>query len=71
MLLVGLQAAARDGRVGETIALGLVALGPGGPGGADPLALGTTIAALRQVGLGRDARLVALDAAAQRAIATP
>ncbi len=58
-----IAAAAAAGRVGETVLLALIALGPDGPAGAQPAALATAIGALRAVGLEKDARSLALEAA--------
>ena len=62
-LLLALKAAARDGRLGETVLLALLALGGDGTATSDPLRLGAVVEALRAVGLDREARLVALEAA--------
>ncbi|MBN34957.1 MAG: hypothetical protein CMM46_09310 [Rhodospirillaceae bacterium] len=62
-LLVALNPASREGRLGETVLLSLVALGQGGPADADPQTLGAVVAALQSVGLGREARLIAMEAA--------
>jgi hypothetical protein len=55
--------AAAGGRVGETVMLALFILGPDGPGGAHPVALGRALSALRQVGLEAEARSIAFEAA--------
>ena len=67
-LLVALEAAARDGRLGETVLLSLVLLGPGGAAGADVPTLRSVIEALRQSGLESEARLLALEAAFANAV---
>ena len=54
---------AAEQRVGQTVLLALVVLGQGGTAQADTLALGAAVSALRQIGLGQDARLIALEAA--------
>jgi hypothetical protein len=58
----GLKSAAAAGRLGETVLLSLVALGETPPANASPLVLGEAIAALRAVGLEKDARALALEA---------
>jgi hypothetical protein len=58
-----LSAAARDGRIGETILLSLIALGPGGTSNAHPLTVSSVIDALRAIGLESEARAVVLEAA--------
>ncbi|MEM7121096.1 MAG: hypothetical protein AAF563_07470 [Pseudomonadota bacterium] len=50
-------------QVGQTVLVALVVLGDGGPSGADAVTLGAVVSALREVGLGQDARLIALEAA--------
>ncbi|MBT7613779.1 MAG: hypothetical protein HN577_11270, partial [Rhodospirillaceae bacterium] len=62
-LLLALEAASREDRLGETVLLALVALGSGGPATADPMVLRAVVDALREVGLGREARLLAMEAA--------
>jgi hypothetical protein len=57
-----LSRAAQDGRLGETVLLALVSLGPEGPAGAHPLVLAGVVTALRRVGLEDDARRLALEA---------
>ena len=69
--LLALHRAARGGRLGETVVLALDALGPRGPAGADPVTLRAAIAALRTVGLEREARALALEAGAQRLLGPP
>ena len=58
-----LRAASRGGRTGETVLLSLLVLGEGGPTGAHPRILAEVIEALRAVGLEREARGLALEAA--------
>jgi len=65
---VALAAAARDGRVGDAVLLSLVLLGSDGPAGADPIVLGEVIEVLRAIDLGREARLLAMEAAFANAI---
>jgi hypothetical protein len=63
VLWQALTSAARDGRVGETVLLSLIALGPAGTASNHPLTLSAVIDALRAVGLEREARAIALEAA--------
>lgn len=58
-----LRDAAEHGRLGETVLLALLDLGAGGPENAGLLTLGEAVAALRIVGLDRDARALAVEAA--------
>ena len=55
--------AAANKRVAEAVLLSLLTLGTIGPEGADRAALTDTIAALRAIGLDREARAVAVEAA--------
>lgn len=57
-----LREAASAGRVAETVAYALVAVGPEGPRATHPAALAEAIAALRAVGLGTEARALATEA---------
>ena len=50
-------------RIGETVLLALYALGPDGPGGANPIMLSRAISSLRLVGLDAEARAIAIEAA--------
>ena len=67
---VGIRFAMRDAararRVGEAALWALVALGPGGPAAADPIALGSVIRSLRAIGLGDDAQALALESLIER-----
>ena len=63
-----LQAAVKGRRVGETVLLSLLVLGDGGPAGADTNVLGDVVSALRAVGLGAEARAIALEAALAKGI---
>jgi hypothetical protein len=56
---------ARDGagRVGETILLSLLAIGEGGPGAADPVILRRVLTSLGAIGLEKEARSLAVEAA--------
>ena len=54
---------ATNRRIGETVLLALYALGPDGPGGANPIMLSRAIASLRQIGLDAEARVIAIEAA--------
>ncbi len=67
-LIRGLENAVRSKRVGETVMLCLLALGDVGPAGADPSTLHTVIRALRAIGLIRESRDVALEAAVGRGL---
>lgn len=57
-----LRSAAENGHRGEAVLAVAVALGEGGPETADPDLLGRSVAALRQVGLEREARQLAIEA---------
>jgi hypothetical protein len=63
VLIDAMVRSADAGRIGQTVLLALVVLGEGGTAQADPVTLGAVVKALRQVGLGQDARLIALEAA--------
>jgi hypothetical protein len=63
VLWQALSAASRDGRVGETVLLSLIALGPGGTANYHPLTISAVIDALRAIGLDKEARAIALEAA--------
>jgi len=54
---------AAEQRLGQTALLALIVLGEGGTAEADPLRLGAAVSGLQQIGLGQDARLIALEAA--------
>ncbi len=58
-----LAAAARSGRVGETVLLALLSLGEGGPGHANPVVLGHVLRSLVAIGLEIEARAIAVEAA--------
>lgn len=62
-LFHGLRRAAAGRRIGETVLLTLLSLGKEGPSKASPTVVGATIRALRQVGLEKEARALALEAA--------
>jgi hypothetical protein len=62
-VLLGLEAAAAGGRIGETVLLALLALGDPGPASADPMTMRTVLMALRQAGFEAEARALALEAA--------
>lgn len=62
-LWLGLRAASRAGRVGETILESLVMLGDRFPQASSPYVLAEALSALRAVGLGVEARALALEAA--------
>lgn len=61
--LLALGDAAAEGRRGETVLLTLLALGRAAPADSHPLALGYAVSALAAVGLGNEARALALEAA--------
>jgi hypothetical protein len=63
VLWQALSAAARHGRLGETVLLSLIALGPGGTSTYHPLMVSAVIDALRAIGLEKEARAIALEAA--------
>ena len=58
-----LAAAAAAGRRAETVALAAILLGPNGPAAAHPVLVNEALAALGQVGLGDEARSLALETA--------
>jgi hypothetical protein len=60
-VLTELAQASQQKEAGRTILLAMRALGPDGPDGANPLALGDTLRALKRVGLEGDARRLALE----------
>lgn len=60
-----IEAAAGDGRRGETVLRVVAALAPAGLAKAPPAALTAAVSALRRVGLDRDARALAVEAALQ------
>lgn len=62
-VLLAFEVSVDDGKLGESLLLALIALGPDGPAGADPIVLRTVVRGLKQLGLGREARLIALEAA--------
>jgi hypothetical protein len=57
-----MRAAADAGRLGETVMLSMIALGPTGPAGADIVTLDGVLRALVAVGLESEARSLALEA---------
>lgn len=61
-LRFALSRASTEGRVGETVLLALLALGPGGPAKAGAVTLGDVVSALSNVGLSDDAHAVAREA---------
>ena len=61
---LGLARAAENNRIGETVLLSLLALGPGGPTAADPVTLLAVMRGLAAVGLGDEAWALAVDAVA-------
>ena len=62
-LLHALRMASANKRVGETVLLALLCLGDDGPARASPLVLSAVISGLRQIGLEKEARSLALEAA--------
>jgi hypothetical protein len=58
-----LVTAAGQQQIGATVLLSLLALGEGGPAGADPIVLHQVLSALRTAGLEIEARSMALEAA--------
>lgn len=54
--------AARANRIGETALWAMIALGNGGPIGADAITLGSVIRSMRAVGLDEEARALAVEA---------
>jgi len=64
----GLERAADAERRGETILYALLALGSAGPAGADTAVLGRIVPALKRIGLEREARAVAVEAAVGRGL---
>ena len=62
-VLLALEVAAREGRTGEAVLLALLALGGGGPGEAAPATLRSIAVALAAVGMEREARMIATEAA--------
>lgn len=61
--LLALGDAAAAGRRGESVLLSALVLGDGPAGDAHPLALGYAVSALNTLGLGREARALALESA--------
>jgi hypothetical protein len=63
-----LEMAAEAGRVGETVALALTVLGEGGPSQISTTTLATVLSALKTIGMEKEARQLALEAAILRDI---
>lgn len=59
---LALSRASAEGRIGETVLLSLLVLGPGGPAQAGAVTLGDVVSALVKVGLVADAHAVAREA---------
>lgn len=57
-----LDGASSQARIGETVLLGLIALGDGGLAQADPVVVHRVLKALRNIGLNDEARALALEA---------
>ena len=66
--LFALQDASEARRLGETVLLSAIVLGEAGPAKAHDMALGAVLAALSRVGLDREARRLAIEAALARGI---
>lgn len=62
-VLLALEDASEEQRLGETVLLSLIALGDGGPAQAHGMALGAALSALNRIGLGREARALAIEGA--------
>ena len=62
-LLYALDEASESRRIGETVLLSLIVLGPGGPGESHAFALSAALTALTRVGLEAEARGLAIEAA--------
>ncbi len=67
-LLYALDHASEMRRLGETVLLSLLVLGAAGPAECHPMALNAVLRALREVGLERDARALAIEAAIAKGI---
>jgi hypothetical protein len=61
-VIVGLNTAAQEQRIGESVLFALAAMGNQGPASAHPEAIAQAVAALNDVGLSDDARAIALEA---------
>lgn len=61
-----LEVAAEAGRIGETIALSLTALGKSGPSSVSLTTLSRVLSSLKKIGLEKEARALALEAAILR-----
>lgn len=66
--LYALQDASEARRLGETVLLSLIVLGEAGPAEAHDMALGAVLGALVRVGLEREARLLAIEAALAKGV---
>ncbi|GAB4224118.1 MAG: hypothetical protein Tsb0032_28060 [Kiloniellaceae bacterium] len=62
-VLLAMGDAAAEGRRGEAVLLTILAFGRDAPAGSHPLTLGYAVSALAAVGLGNEARALALEAA--------
>lgn len=67
-VLFALDGSSGSGRLGETVLLSLLVLGEAGPGGSHLLALERVLTALTNVGLEREARVLAIEAALARGV---
>lgn len=61
-VLSALKEAANAGDIGRTVLLAASALGPKGPAGANLIALGDVVRALKRVGLDAEARRIGFEA---------
>ena len=66
--LFALQDASEARRLGETVLLSAIVLGEAGPAKSHDMALGAVLAALSRVGLDREARRLAIEAALARGV---
>ena len=58
-----LEKAASGSRIGETVLLSLLAIGQAGPLQANPIVLRKVLISLRKIGMEKEARALALEAA--------
>ncbi|MFP6730349.1 MAG: hypothetical protein VCD50_09310, partial [Alphaproteobacteria bacterium] len=61
-----LDLAADEGRIGETVLLALVALDSANSGAPSPMTLSAAVSALQRIGLGAEARAIAIEAVLSR-----
>ena len=67
-LLYALDHASNMRRVGETVLLSLLVLGEEGPAQCHPMAFNAVLKAMREIGLEREARALAIEAAIAKGI---